>query len=569
MNKVKTKVVAACILILAIFLFFYIKYNEQLEFSTLTQFEKIMQQKIKTDDILFVNDNFSLKDYDDLIDKIKESNNSVAILLPQIFCMKTQNYLDEVNLEYLKKIKEDYKEVILKVIEAQNILPVVYLTNDRQNSFTDGIESFGYFDSRKINLDLNKYDYHYVRANNSKLFMAIQNMGFYKEDNHYPYKMPILFKYRGTVFVNPIIEAIRKYYRFPKTQIKFDRGELKISNIISLPLLNNGEILIHRLIKQPKVYSFKEFLALGKEDTTDKIIIINDRENTMDTMLGLGMAGESILKQTYIRYSPNLNFIIAFISLLIFWLAYRNLGFSFAIILAALIELITGIVVSRLLTDNFYLDFSVISAVNVMAFFIIYFYRISNELLLLKERKAVFSRFMRKDALEHFILKNRDIKIKDTWIRAFAIYLFFDMNFLSSPQNIKKVFEKIEEIIYNKQQDILIKINSSNEISIVSFGESKDLTALIDMLFEIKNSLVEFNFNILLNDSEIYIFEYNRDIIFLDKNYYLKEGMETMERKKYIIVPEKDIQNYINLTKFQKIADAESKNIFFNILGTR
>jgi len=89
------------------------------------------------------------------------------------------------------------------------------------------------------------------------------------------------------------------------------------------------------------------------------------------------------------------------------------------------------------------------------------------------------------------------------------------------------------------------------------------------MLFEIKNSLTEFNFNILLNDTEIYIFEYNRDIIFIDKNYYLKEGMEVMERKKYIIVPEKDIQNYINSTKFQKITDAEGKTIFFNILGTR
>lgn len=569
MSKFKARVAAAYLIILAAFACAYLKYGWQIKFFAYSQLEKASRQNIKTSDIIFLNDKLSFTDYADIIEKIRQSDNSIVLLMPQIFYERCESFLDDMSPDDLRAQKEAYKQLTLKLIESQNVIPLVYLANGGQGTQTKDIESFGYFEGKDTGLDLSKYAYDSANAKDARIFMTMQNLAFYNDGEKYAYKMPLLYMYRNAVLVNPAVEAIRKYYRFPKTQIKIEKGNLRIGSIITVPLTKNGEIMIHRLFDSSGIYGLKQFLALPKDSLSDKIILVNDNKEKTDAMLGLGVAVQSILKQQYIKYSESMNYIIAALCLVIFYLLYRNLTPA----LGTAVLILTGaagiIAALQLLANNYYLDVTQVSAANAAAFFTAYFFKVIDESNRMRQRKETFAKYMSKNALSSFIQKNRDVKIKNTWTRAYTAYIMFDPVFAQDPQNIKKVFEKTKEIIYNNFKDALIKIAGSGELDVIFFAENTELKALLETLFEIKNANSEYNFNILLNDTEVYTYEVNREIMVTDKNFSMKEEIGNMERKKYLMVPEKDLQGYINSTKFQKITEPGFKSVFFNITGTR
>jgi hypothetical protein len=105
-------------------------------------------------------------------------------------------------------------------------------------------------------------------------------------------------------------------------------------------------------------------------------------------------------------------------------------------------------------------------------------------------------------------------------------------------------------------------------MAIVILDDSPDAKRVIGTALEIREKLSEMKFNVVLNDTEVYIFENKNELGILDKNYSVRRASETVEKKKYIIIPEADVQKYINLIKFQKIAGTGGV-VLFNITGFR
>ena len=83
-----------------------------------------------------------------------------------------------------------------------------------------------------------------------------------------------------------------------------------------------------------------------------------------------------------------------------------------------------------------------------------------------------------------------------------------------------------------------------------------------------KNMFSKLNFNLILHNTEAYIFENGNDLGILDKNYSLLRASEILDKKKYIVVPEIDVKKYINLIKFQKITGTGA-TVLFNVTGLR
>jgi hypothetical protein len=88
------------------------------------------------------------------------------------------------------------------------------------------------------------------------------------------------------------------------------------------------------------------------------------------------------------------------------------------------------------------------------------------------------------------------------------------------------------------------------------------------LLFEIREQFQDNKYNIILNSTEVYIYFQNRQLIITDKNINIRINAESIEKKRYIIVPEKDIQKYIDYIRFQKNINIGGI-LYYNAIGTR
>jgi hypothetical protein len=66
----------------------------------------------------------------------------------------------------------------------------------------------------------------------------------------------------------------------------------------------------------------------------------------------------------------------------------------------------------------------------------------------------------------------------------------------------------------------------------------------------------------------VYTYLYRNQIVFIDKNIDVRINAENIDKKRYILVPEKDIQKYIDYIKFQKNINAGGI-LYFNAVGLR
>ncbi|MCX8093083.1 MAG: hypothetical protein N3E50_02805 [Candidatus Goldbacteria bacterium] len=554
------------LIIIFVFCFLYFKYNEAIKSFFFIQFQRFLPDKINTQKILLVNDEFSLGDYNNLFSIISKSENSVAVILPQLFNIKIGDYVESLTSEEMKKTQEEYKEFIFKLAETPNIILAGFIDNLNTNTKLN-IDPcvFKYFKAEDLKLNLKKFNY--IKVNNQKIWLTAPDIGFYQNFEYYPYKISILYNFNNCVIINIAIEAIRKYYKLNKKSISYSNNMLKIGTIVNVPVSKSGEIIIYRNNEKIKIYNLNEFLKLSADEINDKIIIIKSKNINENTMVSLSMLIASLMQNIYIYYSSILNYIMGFILFVIFLFFYRLLKIHYGITLMIIIEICIIVSTFLLLNRNIYLDFVLFSLVNFITFFSVYYFKIYNTVVEFNMRAGVIRDYVNEHSLKHILHKNIDIKITNTWFPTFVVYIIFSKEIAENINEIKKDFDKIKDILYNFKKEFFIKLINEKDIAII-FADEIDIKALIRFLFEIRGLITENKYNIVLNRTEVYTYLYGKQLVFVDKNIEIRINAENIEKKRYILVPEKDIQQYINYIKFQKNINVGGI-LYFNAVGLR
>ncbi len=552
--------------VVILFVSAYVYFSDAVKSFVFTQVQKFSSAEVSMDNIIFLDDKFDIPGYMSFLERMKGLDNSVALFLPQVYNMKIDEYLDNMDLDEIKKLKDGYRDFTMKLSESQNVIPVVFVGRGNKDSSQHDMSGFSYFKSKDVDLKLVEYDT--VKVMSKRAWYMMGSAGFYEEYYYLPFTIPAIMKFGDNVVAGAAVEAIRKYYKFTRNRVSYQDGRLKIGDVIDFPLLKSGDIIIHRLKDKPKVYGLNEFIAADNRLLNDKIIIVKNRDVSQSTMFSLGIMTASIMKGRYIKYDPFMNYAGAFIILLGLIAAYR----SFRLILGALVfagtEGVFFLISVLFMTNSIYLDFALLSAINLLAFAVIYYYRISVLFMDREARLRVLSQFMHPKTVRKFIMRNKDIRIKNTWLKTFVIYIDFEEDTEPDAAGIKKTFEKARELIYNRHKDFIIKGHNNADMAIVILDDAPDPRRVIETALEIREKFTDMKFNVVLNNTEVYIFENKNELGILDKNYAVRRASGTLEKKKYIVIPEADVQKYINLIKFQKIAGTGGV-VLFNITGFR
>ncbi len=528
--------------------------------------QKTLPSVESTERVLFISDNFTLSEYNRLFGRLSPLKNSLVVFLPQIFNIRVGDYLENIDPDAIKKMQRQYRDFTIKFAEMKNIIPVPFLYKGKKQEDSVNLKHFGYFKPSETGIDVAEFDY--IKIKSKKMYLTARDMGFYNDFNYYPYRIPVLYKYNDTILVNAAVEAVRKYYRVGKKSVELRNKTLFIGKAHSLPLLSGGDIIIHRAEKKARTLDLKETLAAPDKVLNGKIIIVKSANVTPETMLSLGAVISGIIEGSYVKYFKTGNYFAAFLFFIGLLLLYRNIGPLPGLGVFFVFEGAVFAAAHLLLKNNIYIDTVLFSAVNIIVFSAVYFYLITSSAAERRKRVSILGRHMHPKTVRGFVSENRDILIKNTWFPTRVVYFNFSPGFGENPENIKKSFEKIREIIYNTEKYYIMKIQSGSDIALILPGQDRPLKSVLEPLFEARESLKEEKFNMVLNNTEIFIHEFNGEILIADKGYGVKLEAEEIERKKHILVPEKDIQEYINIIKFQKIRETKN-NVMFNIAGIR
>ncbi len=544
----------------------YLVFSEQIKSYTFSMLQKFSPSTLSMEKIAFIEDDFALEDYLTLLDKFKTIENCAVLFLPQVFNTRTGDYLENIDPDDIRKMKEDYRNFTLKLADDQDVIPVVFLGRALKPSPSVDISTFSYYkDSTEM-----KYldEYNFTKAASKKIWYDIPGAGFYEDYGYYPYRIPAVFRYNGNVFVSAAVEGIRRYYRFPKTRVKFEDGRLKIGDIIDMPLQKDGEIIIRRLKDDPKIYSLKEFLAAPQGTFNDRIIIVKSMISTRSCMVSLGAAVACIMQGKYVKYSPMMNYSCALILGLLLFVLYRQLKFLSGTAVFLSSSALMFFASAWLLSMDVYADTPFFIAMNLLAFLPVNYFRQAVRSYDMQKRTGVFSRYMHPKSVKNFVRRNSDIKIKNTWLKAYVMYIVFDVDDAPDAGKFKINFEKTREIIYNKCREFIIKNHDNSDIAVIIPDEAAGPGTVIAAALDLREKLTDLRFNIVLNYSEVYIFDVNGALWILDRKYSAREAASSVEKKRNIIISEGDIQKYINIIKFQKLP-AASGAVLFNVAGLR
>jgi hypothetical protein len=493
-------------------------------------------------------------------------DNSVALLLPQVFNIKIGDYLEDISPEEIKKIQDEYRDFSIKLAESRNIIPVVFLYNGRSPENPVDACAFKYFTPPEIKQK--PASRNTLRVKSERMWKTVQNVAFYEDYSYYPYKMPLLYRYNDCVLVSAAVEGIRKYYSLNRSAVKYDAGSILVGNVVRAPMLDSAEIIVHQMKEDPKTYSLNDALSLPDGALNDKIIIVRSLNNSEHAMVSLGVAVSSLMQGVYVSYPKIVNYAASAILFMLLFAAYRFLKLRYGALIALLAEVSIVVTTYLLLDKNIYINFVLLSTVNLLLFALLYFYRGSTAVIEMTERAGKVRPFMHPQGVRKFIMKNRDLKTKNTWLKATAVYFIFDGAFSEDAGRVKITFEKIRQMLYNKEKEFFIRLQNGRSIEAVFTAEAAQMKKILEALLEIREEFSGINFNIILNDTEVYIYEFERELVVTDRNFELKIACEKLEKKRYIIVPERNIQKYINLAKFQKISEAAGEALF-NISGSR
>ena len=550
------------IILFIFFVFLFIKFSDKFNALVFSKLKEISPSDFKSDKLLFIDGEFEIKSFNALFDKLKTAENSVILLLPQIFNMKIGDYLESINPDEIKNLKDDYNNFVFKIAEMPNLLPVVFVYNEKDIKQPFDLTKFYYFNNKNKSFE----KFNYVKIVSKKLWQIVNDVAFYTEYESYPFFVPVIYNYNDGLLINAALEAIKKYYKLPKSQIKLENNNIIIGNIINFSLIDNGKIIAKPVKNKPKIFSINEILSAEKKLLDDKIIIIKSNNNTIHTMLSLGALVESIMEKDFIKYDAIYNYIAAFILCVFLLFLFKDLKFIWGFILFIFVFVLEAITAIALIKIDIYYNYFLFFIINSGMFILIYVYKGFNYVYSFNRRKELMQKYIISAKIDEFIRKNKDIKIMNYWLKTEVIYVVFDENEMSLAENVKNSFEKLKQMIYNNKYNCFIKINRFNEFCIV-FLDEIDLKLKLELLFKIRENL-DFNFNMIINNSEIYLMEYRGEINLIDKNLKFKLICEMLEKKKYILISNEDIQKYINLIKFQKISSNAGITVF-NVAGER
>ncbi|MEI7640596.1 MAG: hypothetical protein WCJ46_03700 [bacterium] len=549
----------------------YFYFNDRLKSYVFKNMDNVGKPVSAADNLVFVSDVFKMKDYNNLINKLSEAQNSIVLFLPQLFNMKIDPYLDEVEPEDITILKQEYKEFVLKMAETSSIIPVVFVAPGKPSEEVPGLSAFSYFDKYSGTLKFHEYDY--LKIKSLKVWQTVKTPGFFREYRYYPYRVPLVFKHKNQIYAGAAVEAVRKYYRLTRDQISIDGRFLRIGSIVSAPLSKYGDIIISES-QHREALKLSTVLTMPMTDLADKIIIINSLNNKDSkdvNMRSLGATVSALMTGVYIKYNPASDYGIALILVGLLAAAFTGAPFLFGMFMYLIVQ--AGIIATGfyLLKKNVYVDVILLSASAFFVFFSIYYFKIMTARRHTENRKEFLSSVSPSKNIPGLIASNKDIKIKNTWTECFAAYFMFDENFFKDMANAKNVFDSIEKTIYTFDKDFFIYYGGQDELLVMFAGKDRDTKTLLDALMAVRDSegLQKFNFNIILIKTFVNIFDMKKRPVVMDKNYDRVRTAHALAKQKYILIAETDIQEYINYIKFQKVSGADSLPVFFNIAGHR
>jgi len=164
------------------------------------------------------------------------------------------------------------------------------------------------------------------------------------------------------------------------------------------------------------------------------------------------------------------------------------------------------------------------------------------------------------------VKRNSDIKLRNTWLKADVVYFVFGLSH-DDPADVKKDFQFIQKTLHNTFKDVLTSASGSGELTAIIFGEA-DRKKIVEILGTVRDEIKSGDFNILINTTEVYVFDRGGELAFLEKDADIRRKAYVLPLKKYMLVAEKEVQRYVNITKFQQIPGYESSK-FFNLAGLR
>jgi len=552
-------------IILVLFIFAYFRYSDGINRGFYFKYKEFIPEKLSFEKIVFIEDNFSLGDYSALFEAISGAEGSVALLMPQVFNIRVGDYLENIEPADIKKTQEEYREFSIKLAEARNILPVVFLSGESMNNNDIDLSSSAYFKSKETGLKLPVYSH--ARVKSRRLWMSVPDKGFYPDYSSYPREVPLFMDYKGSALANAAVEALRRYYKLPKSSVKITERRVEIGNIIKQQMLPGGTVMLYPVKSAPVIYTMKDMPPSGSPELRDKIIIISSTNVPRDAMLSMGACLFGIMESAFLKHNRAANYLAALLCCLLFLVFYLRLKPLYGAVLFVL-SLVSALIICALLfSAGIYTEFAVIMAALTAPFTGVYYYRLAFMAAENKRRREALLRIVHPDEVGRYMKNSLDIKMKNTWIKAVAAYFIFEPGFAGNPENLKIVFETIRDIVYNKTKDFIITLSGTEEIAVILLTE-KETRRFFEALIEIRENSGVGPFNVVLSSSEIYMHDFNGAVVFGDRNHGLAAECALMDKKRYIIVPEKDIQKYMGIIKFQKITGAGKTNLY-NTAGIR
>ncbi|MFP4465597.1 MAG: hypothetical protein ACLFP1_00935 [Candidatus Goldiibacteriota bacterium] len=515
-----------------------------------------------SDRIIFVSDVFFLNDYNHILDKIRKTENSTALLLPQIFNIRIGDYIENVNIKDLEKIKHEYRIFTEKFADTKNLIPVVFVSKAPAKKMDAVTDRLAYFKNSRI--DPAPEEFNYLEIKSRRLWMSARNIGFYKDYDEYPRRMPMLLRNGDNVYVNACIEAVRKYYKLTKSSLGIEGNRLLIGDVISVPLARRGEIMLPEVDKHPAIYGLNEFLELPDHMLRDSIIILRSANNSTGSMLSLGAAVSAVMQGRTIRYEPFFDYAGAAVWALFLWVLFSRMRVRAGIAVLAAAQTAVFAAAFWMMRSNYFMDTVILTGVNGFVFFTVYYYMTAKKIMEIKRRRGIIYPYVHPDGIKEFIRNNKDIRNLNSGARRYIFYIDFDAGELPNSALYNKTFEKIRSIIYNKTNDFFIRTPGTYGIEAVIIDEKMDVRALMDMLLEIRKETGDVLYNIFLNKADVYIYSTRGRMFFEDEKYRLKKMSESVEKKRYILIDESGIQEYVKTARYQKVSGQ-----FFNVAGLR
>ncbi len=529
-------------------------------------YEKFLPPKKHSEKILIVSAPGGLSDYKTFLKKTASLERSVALFTPHIFDRNIGDFLEGSSGEDIERLRADYREFSILFAESQNVIPVVSLKKGPKSKADTDPSAYSYFKASKTPFKMEEHGGAAVK--NTRLWMTAPNMGFFPNYESVPYRVPFFFNSSGEALVAAQVEAVRRYYGLTKSKIDTVNRLLSVGSGIRIALLHDGQAIIRRPAARAPEIQLKEFADAAAAKYEDKIIIFREAKQGRGQADALAAAVSTVLSGETTGGGEALNFVVSVILALLLLQLYRNIK----IVLGSAVFLVSSAAAAAagyaILMNGYFFDATAFIFMNAASCFGVYYLKLSAEALEKRRRVKLFAGVMHPKSLKNFIASKKDIRLRNVWLNTAAVYFDFESGSLDSPAAVKKAFDKISAIIYNNVKDFIIKLHGSNAVAAVVLQDNFRPKDLFKALFEIREELKDFNFNITVSAGRVYIFEFTGTVNFMDPDCELSARFGVQQKKRHIIVAEKDIQKFINIIKFQKISGAGAAALF-NVAGFR